>query len=76
MKISEICFQPNYQYFFLDFQLHFSVHGTSTHVARALEATHLLVVEAALQMGCHHMNTKVFYSNNSNNKQIKNTRNK
>jgi hypothetical protein len=45
-------------------------------VARALEAVHLLVVEAALQMGCHHMNTKVFYANNSNNKQIKNTRNK
>jgi len=41
----------------------------------ALEAAHLLIAQAALQMGCHHT-TKEFYTNNSNNKQIKNTRKK
>jgi len=61
---------------FEDFRLHFSVHGTSTHVTRALEAARLLIVQAALQMGCHHISTKEFYTNNSNNKQIKNTRKK
>jgi hypothetical protein len=45
-------------------------------VARALEAAHLLIVEAVLQMGCHYISTKEFYANNSNNKQIKYTRNK
>ena len=59
---------------FEDFQLHFSVHGTSTYTASVLEAAHLLIVEAALQMGCHHISTKEFYANNSNKKQIKNTR--
>jgi hypothetical protein len=61
---------------FEDFQLHFSVHGTSTHVARAMEAAHLLIVQAALQIGCHQISTTEFYANNSNNKHIKNTRNK
>lgn len=31
-----------------EFQLHFLVHDTSTHVVRAMEAAHLLTVEAAL----------------------------
>jgi len=45
-------------------------------VVRALKAAYLLVVEAALQTGYHHISAKEFYANNPNNKQIKNTRNK